>query len=75
VAAIAPEVAAMLGPETALVTAQNGIPWWHFHTRGGPLDGRALPAVDPDGAIAALLPSARIIGSVVYRPASSWRRA
>ena len=66
VGALAADVPAMFGPETAVVTLQNGIPWWYFHKLGGEFDGRPVRSVDPDGAIAAAIPAERIIGSVVY---------
>ena len=66
---VLPDLRALLGPETMVVTMQNGIPWWYFHKLGGPFDGRALSSVDPDGAIAATIEVERVIGSVVY-PAS-----
>ncbi len=69
VAPIAHELAPLLGPETAIVTLQNGIPWWYFHKLAGPYEGRRVESVDPDGAIAASIDNDRIIGSVVY-PAS-----
>lgn len=69
VGALAADVPAMFGPDTAVVTLQNGIPWWYFHKLGGEFDGRPVKSVDPDGAIAAAIPNERIIGSVVY-PAS-----
>ena len=37
----------LLGPETAVVTASNGIPWWYFHKLEGPYEGRRIAAVDP----------------------------
>lgn len=66
VSAVAPAVAAAAGPETTIVTAQNGIPWWYFLKHGGPHEGAQLKSVDPDGAIMANLPADRIVGSVVY---------
>ena len=69
VAPIAHELAPLLGPETAIVTLQNGIPWWYFHKLAGPYEGRRVESVDPDGTIAASIDNDRIIGSVVY-PAS-----
>jgi 2-dehydropantoate 2-reductase len=66
VAAIAPDVAGCLAPDGLVLTAQNGIPWWYFIGHGGPLEGRALNSVDPEGVIAAHLPIDRVIGSVVY---------
>jgi 2-dehydropantoate 2-reductase len=69
VAAVAPQLHALLDPGTPVVTMQNGIPWWYFHGLGGPLEGTVLSSVDPDGAIARHIPVERLIGSVVY-PAS-----
>ena len=45
---------------------QNGIPWWYFQRHGGPLEGRCVRDVDPDGAIMSAIDPARIIGCVVY---------
>jgi 2-dehydropantoate 2-reductase len=64
-----PDLRALFGPETAVVTMINGIPWWYFHKLAGPHEGRALASVDPGGVIAAHIEPERIIGSVVY-PAS-----
>ncbi len=68
-APVAPEVPALLGPGTVIVTAQNGIPWWYFLKHGGPYEGRTLETVDPGAVIAASLPVDRVIGSIIY-PAS-----
>ncbi len=68
-ASLAHEVPRMYGPQTAVVTMQNGVPWWYFHRLGGEFDGRTLSSVDPDGSIAASIGNDRVIGSVVY-PAS-----
>jgi 2-dehydropantoate 2-reductase len=64
--AAAPAVARLLGPETVLIAAQNGIPWWYSHRIGGALDGARIAAIDPDGRVAALLDPARALGCVVY---------
>lgn len=69
VAAVAPQLRGMYGPNTAVVTMQNGVPWWYFHKLGGQFDGRAVTKVDPDGTVAANITGDRVIGSVVY-PAS-----
>jgi 2-dehydropantoate 2-reductase len=65
-AAVAPAVRALLGPETRVLVAMNGVPWWFFQGLGGPLDGARLESVDPGGAVAALIPAERVIGSVVH---------
>lgn len=56
----------LLGPETGVVAAQNGVPWWYFHSHGGPLEGRRIESVDPDGAVSAAIPPRRAIGCVVF---------
>jgi 2-dehydropantoate 2-reductase len=63
------DLPALFTPQTLVVTAQNGIPWWYFHGTGGPHAGRVVESVDPGGRIAASLPVDRVIGTVVY-PAS-----
>ena len=63
---IAPRLAAALGSDAALVTAQNGIPWWYFSRYSGPLAGTRLESVDPGGVIASHLRSENVVGCVVY---------
>ena len=62
----APDIARLVGPKTIVVTAMNGIPYWYLHGIDSPLAGRTLQSVDPDGAIARVLPPERVIGSVLY---------
>ncbi len=69
VGAVLEGVPKLFGPETVVVTMQNGIPFWYFHRHGGALEGTQLQTVDPGGLIAAAIPAERIIGCVVY-PAS-----
>ena len=66
VADVARSVPALCGPETAIVTMQNGIPFWYFHAHGGPLAGTVLDSVDPGGVAATHIPATRIVGCVVY---------
>jgi 2-dehydropantoate 2-reductase len=63
---VAASVGALLGPETIIVTVQNGIPWWYFQKHGGPLDGRRLESLDPDGVLERHIPTDRLIGSIAY---------
>lgn len=69
VAAVADQLPLLFGPDTCVVTMQNGIPYWYFHQHGGHLEGRTVQSVDPDGSLAARIPPSRVIGCVVY-PAS-----
>ena len=63
---VAADVKYLLGPETPIVTMQNGIPWWYFHKHGGPHEGRAVASTDPNGEIGRAIDPERVIGSVVY---------
>jgi 2-dehydropantoate 2-reductase len=67
--AVADDVVKLIGPDTVVVTMQNGIPYWYFHKHGGELEGRQVKAVDPTGLLARKIPPERVIGCVVY-PAS-----
>jgi 2-dehydropantoate 2-reductase len=69
VADLVPELRALFGPQTMVVTMINGVPWWYFHKLAGPYEGCTLQSLDPTGAIGTHIEPERIIGSVVY-PAS-----
>jgi len=57
---------ALLGPDTAVVTATNGIPWWYFYRLDGPWKDRRLETVDPGGVQWAGIGPERAIGCVVH---------
>jgi 2-dehydropantoate 2-reductase len=61
-----PDLRALFGPRTMVVTLINGVPWWYFHKLAGPHEGRSLESVDPGGVLAAQIEPWRIVGSVVY---------
>ena len=56
----------LLGPETAVVTGVNGIPWWYFYKLEGPYENHQLESVDPGGAFWNAVGPERAIGCVVY---------
>ncbi len=64
--AVADRIPPLLGPQTAVVTAQNGIPWWYFHRLDGPWEGHRLESVDPGGRLWEAIGTQRVIGCVVY---------
>ena len=68
--AVANDVPKLFGPDTVVVTMQNGIPFWYFHKHGGPHEGAQVKTVDPTGLCAEKIPAERILGCVVY-PASA----
>jgi 2-dehydropantoate 2-reductase len=58
--ALAPQLPALFGPDTAVVSMQNGIPWWYFE------GAERLEKVDPGGVVAAAIEPRRVVGSIVY---------
>ncbi|HUG22705.1 2-dehydropantoate 2-reductase [Piscinibacter sp.] len=67
--AVVDRVPLLLGPQTTVVTMQNGIPYWYFQRHGGLFEGTRVASVDPQGRVLAGIPAERVIGCVVY-PAS-----
>lgn len=65
-AAVARGIEPLLGRDTVVMTAMNGVPWWFFDRFGGRYAGTRLSSVDPDGALAARIPSRHVIGCVVH---------
>jgi 2-dehydropantoate 2-reductase len=64
--AAAPQIARMMGPDTALVTGINGVPYWYFYGLDGPYRDRPVQSVDPGGTLWHTLPPSCAIGCVVY---------
>lgn len=65
-AALVEPMQPLLKDDTALVFAQNGIPWWYFHGHGGALENRRLESVDPGGVLWERLGPERALGAVVW---------
>lgn len=63
---IADSIQSMLGPDTAVVTGVNGIPWWYFYKLKGPYENHNLESVDPGGRFWNAVGPQRAIGFVVY---------
>ena len=63
---LAPQLRPLFGPDTVVVSTQNGIPWWYFQGYGGELEGLHLDRVDPGGVIAAAIEPRRVVGSLAY---------
>ena len=69
-AEVARGIAPLLGPDTVVLTAMNGVPWWFLQGFGGALAGTPLESVDPGGAIAQAIDARRVIGGVVHASCS-----
>jgi 2-dehydropantoate 2-reductase len=63
---VARHIAPLLGPDTLVLTAMNGVPWWFLQGFGGALSGRRLSSVDPSGELAQAIPAQHIVGCVVH---------
>jgi len=63
---LAPLIDAALGPDTTVLAAINGLPWWFFQNFGGPAQGQQLDANDPGGVLNGLIPADRVVGGVVH---------
>ena len=70
-----PEVAAaigpLVGPDTSIVTAMNGVPWWFFDRLAFGEGKLHLESLDPDGALSRAMPTSRIVGCVVHLAAAT----
>jgi 2-dehydropantoate 2-reductase len=67
---VARQIAPLLGPDTIVLTAMNGVPWWFLQGFGGMLAGQRLTSVDPTGALAQAIEAQHIIGCVVHASCS-----
>jgi 2-dehydropantoate 2-reductase len=63
---LAPQLKPVLGPDTTVVSTQNGIPWWYFQGFGGEWEGMRLERIDPEGVISSAIEARRVVGSIVY---------
>jgi len=63
---VAARIAPLVGPDTIVMTAMNGLQWWFFDGMHGPCAGMRLATLDPDGAIARAIPARHVVGCVVH---------
>ena len=69
IAAMLPRLRTLVGADTVVVPAINGLPWWYFYREGGRLDGKPVDCLDPGGAMLSALDPQRILGCVVHAAA------
>ena len=65
------DIDSLLGPDTIVLTVQNGLPWWYFQKLGGKYDNHRLQSLDPSGVLTKHIDPNRIIGCVVYPAAAA----
>ena len=63
---LAPRLGAHLGRSTAVLPAQNGVPWWFFQAFGAEYEGTVLQRVDPGGIVSQSIDPSRVVGCVAY---------
>jgi 2-dehydropantoate 2-reductase len=65
------DIDSLLGPDTIVLTVQNGLPWWYFQKLGGQYDNQRLQSLDPSGVLTRYIDPNRIVGCVVYPAAAA----
>lgn len=70
-AQVAERIGPLLGPDTSVVTAMNGVPWWFFDRLRFRAGGERLESLDPGGKLARAMPTERIVGCVIHFAAST----
>ena len=68
---VASRIAPLLGADTSIVTAMNGVPWWFFDRLGFRNGAERLESLDPGGGLARAMPTERIVGCVIHLAAST----
>ena len=63
---VASRIGPLVGPDTLVLTAMNGVPWWFFDGMTGRCAGMKLATLDPEGAIASAIPTRNVVGCVVH---------
>ena len=56
----------LLGPDTTVATAMNGMPWWYFYKLKGPHENYQIKSVDPQGTQRNGIGPERAIGCITY---------
>ena len=70
IAAVVDDLPALFGPDTVMVTLQNGIPWWYFQKLGGEFADRVVETVDPGGVLFTSVDPDRVVGCIAYPAAT-----
>jgi 2-dehydropantoate 2-reductase len=68
---VAETIAPLLGKDTSVVTAMNGVPWWFFHRLKFRNGGERLESLDPGGKLSRAIPTEHVVGCVIHLAAST----
>ncbi len=69
IAAMLPRLKTLVGPDTTVIPAINGLPWWYFYKEGGRFGGQSVACLDPSGTLFEALAPRHILGCVVHAAA------
>jgi 2-dehydropantoate 2-reductase len=67
---VAEGIAPLVGSDTSIITAMNGVPWWFFDRLAFGAGKLRLETLDPGGRLARAMPTERIVGCVIHLAAS-----
>lgn len=67
---VAQAIAPLIGPETVVLSAMNGIPWWFLHGLQTAPAGLTLESVDPQGTLSGAIAPQQVLGCVTHLSAS-----
>lgn len=68
---VAESITPLLGLDTSVVTAMNGVPWWFFDRLHFGNGKERLESLDPGGKLARAIPTERLVGCVIHLAAST----
>jgi 2-dehydropantoate 2-reductase len=68
---VAAGIGPLLGPDTSIVTAMNGVPWWFFDRLSFGGGRQRIESLDPSGTLARAMPTERLVGCVIHLAAST----
>jgi 2-dehydropantoate 2-reductase len=68
---VAAGIGPLLGADTSIVTAMNGVPWWFFDCLKYGGGSQRLESLDPDRSLSRAMPTQRVVGCVVHLAAST----
>jgi 2-dehydropantoate 2-reductase len=68
---VAATISPLLGKDTSVVTAMNGVPWWFFNRLKFKNGAERLESLDPGGKLSRAIPTDRVVGCVIHLAAST----
>jgi 2-dehydropantoate 2-reductase len=68
---VADSIAPLVGPDSSIITAMNGVPWWFFDRLPFGNGKQRLETLDPGGRLARAMPTERLVGCVIHFAAST----